>query len=192
MAGKIAKFLHELLFESPPTQIYYDSPFEFNTHWVSLDYPKNNAKTANIIRKLHNRDPIILKWSDTPFRDGDHIQVFTQSNKQIGWVPGPGIYRELEEAVKKRWTIEAHIKCTGKVQDPTKDIWWAVVEGTIKIPCAPGTEMVYMALRSNRYHTQKDCGKAEKQLVPLSVAIEYGRIPCPHCVKSSSSETKDT
>lgn len=161
------------------THDFYEEFFEFNTKWVSLDYPKNKGKTATIISQLHCGDPIVLEWSDTPFRDEDHVKVFTKAKQQIGWVPGP--YPDLERAVKNRWPINARIKRTGKVQEPGKNIWWAVVEATIKIPCAPGTSMVYMTSYKSRYHLREDCGKAHKQRMPLQVALERGGIPCPHC-----------
>lgn len=187
------------LFKSPdPTlcrscyndsQIYYEDSFQFNTHWVSLDYPGNNGKTASIIKKLHYGDPIILKWSDTPFRDGDRVKVFTQARQQIGWVPS-GAKEELETAVKNRWPVEAHIKLTGKVQDPDKNIWWAIVEGTIKIPCTPGTTMVYMTSYRSRYHLREDCGNAVKWKIPLDVALKKGGVPCPHCGQVIDEESK--
>ena len=190
MLKKVINYLKAVLSQTAETSsggpLYYEEYFEFNTHWVSLDYPANKAKTSNIIRNLHYGDPIILEWSAVPFRDGDCIKVFTRTHKQIGWVPGP--YAKLETALAKRWTIDAHIKRTGKVQDPGKDIWWAVVEGTIKVPCAPGTKMVYMTSYKNRYHLREDCGKAQKHRIPLELALEQGGIPCPHCAETDKSQ----
>lgn len=171
---------------SNDAQDYYEVGFEFNTHWVSLDYPENRRKTANIIRNLMPREPIVLKWSNTPFRGEDHVKVYTRTNKQIGWVPH-GCSDELETAVKNRWPVEAYIKRTGKVQDPSKNIWWAVVEGIIKIPCAPGTVMVYMTSKS-RYHLREDCGNAKKRRVPLEIALQQGGVPCPHCAGSNEQQ----
>lgn len=95
---------------------------------------------------------------------------------------------ELETAVRKRWPVEAHLKCKGKVQDPTKNIWWAVVEGTIKVPCAPGTTMVYMTSYRSRYHLRENCGKAEKWRIPLEVALKRGGVPCPHCAGTDEQQ----
>lgn len=83
MFEKIKQFFRSIA--SSDAQDYYEMNFEFNTHWVSLDYPENRGKTANIIRNLSLRESIILKWSNTPFRGEDQVKVYTRTNKQIGW-----------------------------------------------------------------------------------------------------------
>lgn len=165
---------------------YYDEEFEFNTKWVSLDY---QGSTASIIKQLNTGDPILLAWSDTPFKQGEHIKVFTSKRKQIGWVPpsnGYFVEERLLEAVKNRWPIDAKVKSTGKVNDPQKNIWWCVVTVNFKVQYTSKGDEVYMGIYNNRYHSKPDCGTALKRRVPLEVAQQYGRIPCPKCISKES------
>lgn len=163
--------------------------FEFNTKWVSLDYGK--SRTADVVRKMKADDTIQLSWSDEPFRDGEQIRVLDAKQRQIGWVPvcvdatgqSAAPYRHLVDAMKAGWSITAKVKRTGRVDDPTKDIWWCAVYGQIHIPFQPTDTIVYSAMSSNRYHLDPDCGTAKKIRVPLQFAEERGRVPCPKCVK---------
>lgn len=42
MFEKIKQFFRSIA--SSDAQDYYEMDFEFNTHWVSLDYPENRGK----------------------------------------------------------------------------------------------------------------------------------------------------
>lgn len=162
--------------------LYYEMPFEFNTSWVSLDYPENHAKTADIIKRMYYGEEITLEWSDKPFRDDEHIKVFSAMHKQIGWAAGVSKY--FETAVKESWPIDARLKLKGKVDDPKVNIWWAVVEGTFKIPFPSDSTMVFIPKSGSwrRYHSTENCGKSIKKQIPLSLAVEFGYVPCPHCI----------
>ena len=176
-----------------PSSDYYELETEFNTKWVSLDY---GGSTAARIRRMSAGEPVYLEWSDTPFRTGEHIRVLTQHRKQIGWAP---VYACLEsgephfvstkilEAVKNGWPVSAQVKRTGHVDDPEKNIRWCVVSVQVKIPYKTTGDEVYMAVYNNRYHQDPDCGTAFKKRVPLCVAHEFGKIPCPKCVPKDNS-----
>lgn len=170
-----------------PSSDYYELETEFNTKWVSLDY---GGSTAARIRRMSAGEPVYLEWSDTPFRTGEHIRVLTQQRKQIGWAP---IYPDVDgkywfvdenliKAIQNSWPIDARVKRKGRVDDPTKNIWWCVVSVKFKVPYAPTEECVYMALNHNRFHRDPNCGHSAKKLTPLYIAKTFGKIPCPKCV----------
>lgn len=163
---------------------YYEEEYEFNTKWVSLDY---RGSTANLIQRLTPGDTILLVWSNTPFRDGEQIKVLTSNKMQIGWVPASDypISDTLKDAVKNHWPVSAKVKKTGKVNDPDnphKNIWWCVVSVEFKVQYTSIGDEVHMGVYNNRYHSNPNCGTALKRKVPLYVAEQRGRIPCPKCV----------
>ncbi len=185
--GFLDLFRKHLKIEIPSSE-YYELETEFNTRWVSLDYC---GSTAQRIKQMSAGDSIYLSWSDVEFRDGEHIRVLDRHRKQIGWAP---IYPREDEtyffvddkliaAIRNDWPLIAQVKRKGRVDDPTKNIWWCVVSVRFKIPYVPDGSEVYMALHSNRYHRDVACGVAQKRKVPLDVARKFGKIPCPKCVK---------
>lgn len=162
---------------------YYDEAIEFNTRWVSVDY---GVSTAAIIKQLRPGAPIRITYSSTAFRDGEHLKVFANGH-QIGWVPvieSDRNYDNLVSAVKLNLPVHAIVKCTGKSDSQERDIWWCVVTADYKVQYISTGDEVYMALHSNRYHSRIDCGVADKRYVPLSIAKEYGKIPCPKCIQN--------
>lgn len=191
--GFLDLFRRHLKIEVPSTE-YYELGTEFNTRWVSRDYGGN---TATRIKMMPVGAPIHLSWSDTPFRDGEHIKVLDWHRKQIGWAPiypcEDGKYSFVDDrlikAIQNDWPIEAHVKRKGKVDDPAKNIWWCVVTVRFKVPYVPTGEDVYMALNHNRYHLDPNCGKAEKKKVPLFLAKEFGKVPCPKCACCDKEDT---
>ena len=153
----------------------------FNVQWSSV-------YGVNLIDKLTNGDVVYLEYADTPYTNGERIQVYNKNHQQIGWAPftiseDNSIFEnEFLTQITKRIDLKSYVSGHGTVSSNPK-YRWCEITVVLQVPYPETDDIVYHASTGYLYHCSNTCNRYATHPIPKSIAEKLHRSPCSRCNK---------